>query len=193
MKVSKEQMAANRERILGVAAQLFRERGFDGIGVSDLMKNAGLTHGGFYGHFSSKEDLMVHACERAHASKVNRWQKLADTSPDTAVATIIADYLKPAHRDAPGRGCMVAALAAEAPRQGPSVKHAITSGAQAQIKVLTDLMPDDNEQTRKHKALTIYASLVGALIMSRAVDDPALSADFLKAMAEQLPKLPEAG
>ncbi|MDB5924847.1 MAG: TetR family transcriptional regulator, partial [Betaproteobacteria bacterium] len=81
MKVSREQAAENRERILDAAAQLFRERGFEGIGVADLMKAAGLTHGGFYGHFASKEDLMAQACARASTRSRALWSKLADRAP----------------------------------------------------------------------------------------------------------------
>src|SRR4030081_3118302 len=88
MKVSREQAAENRERILDVAAQLFRERGFDGIGVADLMKAAGLTHGGFYGHFSSKEDLMAQACERAHTRSVDNWNPLADHASDSPLSAV---------------------------------------------------------------------------------------------------------
>lgn len=186
MKVSREQATANRERILDVAAQLFRERGFAGIGVADLMKHAGLTHGGFYGHFASKEDLMVQACERIHTGKLKRWQKIADERPETALTTIIGDYLRPAHRDSPGMGCMIAALAVEAPRQGASVQHALTASAQAQIELLATLVPGKTKKQRRDKALLVYASLIGAMVMARAVDDAALSEDFLKTVAAQL-------
>src|SRR5260370_14694964 len=93
MKVSRIQEAENHERILDVAARLFRERGFDGVGVSDLMKAAGLTHGGFYGHFASKEDLMAQACTRALAGSLDRWSRLGTGAPNEAVRAIPTAYL----------------------------------------------------------------------------------------------------
>jgi len=118
MKVSKEQMAENRERILDAAAARFRERGFDGIGVADLMKDAGLTHGGFYGHFASKEDLMAQAAARALANAGAGWQALADAAPDEALGRIVRSYLSAAHRDHPERGCAIAASAPRRPARG---------------------------------------------------------------------------
>src|SRR2546421_954752 len=117
MKVSREQAAQNRERIVETAARLFRERGFEGIGVADLMKEAGLTHGGFYGHFSSKEDLMAKACARASARSRALWGKLAERAPDDPLSEIAGVYLTSRHRDNPGTGCLMAALAADASRQ----------------------------------------------------------------------------
>lgn len=189
MRVSKEQAAANRARILDVASHAFREHGFGGIGVADLMKQAGLTHGGFYGHFESKEDLMAQACERAHAPKLARWRRLAETEPQKALARIVADYLRPEHRDAPSRGCLLAALAAEAPRHGPRVRQAVSDAAEAQVEILAGLMPARTRAQRRDRALALYAALVGALILSRAVSDPKLSDGFLKATAGHLGRL----
>src|SRR6476619_2991342 len=119
MKVSRQQAAQNRERIVEAAAQLFRERGFEGIGVADLMKEAGLTHGGFYGHFESKEDLMAQACTRASARSRALWTRLAERAPRDPLAEIASVYLTARHRDDPGDGCLMAALASDAARQGP--------------------------------------------------------------------------
>src|ERR1700740_2198683 len=113
MKVSREQVALNRERIVETAARLFREKGYDGIGVADLMKGAGLTHGGFYGHFASKEDLLAQACAQAMEPAVGRWQAAAQEHPDTALEKIVHSYLSARHRDHPGRGCSVTALGAD--------------------------------------------------------------------------------
>ena len=111
MRVSKEQAAANREQIVHQAARLFRERGFDGIGVAELMKNAGLTHGGFYGHFDSKEQLMAEACEYAIGVTGRRWRRLVSDSDGPSMDTLARRYLSKRHRDAPGDGCVLAALA----------------------------------------------------------------------------------
>ena len=186
MKVSREQATANRERILTSAAQLFRERGFDGVGVADLMKHAGLTHGGFYGHFESKQDLMAQACEHVHAPKLESWKHLAETRPEQALAKIVTDYLRPEHRDTPGSGCILAALAAEAPRHGAGVKRVLTGATQGQLSVLSNLIPGKNKRERSEKALMLYSGMVGALVLSRAMDDPKLSADFLKSVAARL-------
>src|SRR5436309_11486102 len=107
MKVSREQAAQNRERIVETAAQLFRERGFEGIGVADLMKEAGLTHGGFYGHFGSKEELIAEASDRALAQSLARWDKLMARAPDDALSAIAKAYLNGTHRDDPGAGCLL--------------------------------------------------------------------------------------
>src|SRR5689334_11524507 len=99
MKVSRAEAAQNRERIVDVAAKLFRERGFDGIGVADLMKSAGMTHGGFYKHFASKEDLMAQACTRALETGLDAFKQVAEQDPDRALSVIASGYLSPQHRD----------------------------------------------------------------------------------------------
>ena len=126
MKVSREQAAQNRERIVEAAAQLFRERGFDGIGVADLMKEAGLTHGGFYGHFSSKEDLIAEASARALTRSLALWSKVAERAPGDPLSAIAGVYLTSRHRDDPGTGCLLAALGPDVSRQGPAVRRAVT-------------------------------------------------------------------
>src|SRR5215217_3193333 len=117
MKVSRAEAAQNRERIIEAAARLFRERGFDGIGVAELMKFAGLTHGGFYGHFASKEDLMAQASTHALNRVQDHWEKFAERESGQPLAALQASYLSPQHRDNPGKGCLMAALGADAARQ----------------------------------------------------------------------------
>src|SRR4029453_1501170 len=126
MKVTREQAAENREPILDAAAQLFRERGFDGIGVADLMKEAGLTHGGFYGHFSSKEDLIAEASARALTRSLADWSKVADRGSGDPRAAGAPVYLSSRHRDNPGAGCLLAALGPDVSRQGRAVRHTVT-------------------------------------------------------------------
>lgn len=193
MKVTKEQMAENRECILDAAAQLFRERGFDGIGVSDLMKSAGLTHGGFYGHFASKDELMAQATERALQRLQSAWAVLARDAvaqEQDPLAAIESAYLSPRHRDAPGQGCLLAALGGDASRQGPAVRRAVTEGMRAQVEGLATLVPGRSKAAKRQRALADYASLVGAMVLARAVDDPALSDEILHATAASL-RLPE--
>lgn len=186
MKVSKEQMAENRARILDAAAALFREHGFAGIGVADLMKAAGLTHGGFYGHFASKEELMARASERALAGSLGGWRRLAEVAPADALRHIVRSYLSEAHRDHPEQGCAVAALGADVARQGPEVRAAVTQGVRAHAELLSELMPGDTAKDRERQALFAYAALVGAVVLARALDDPPQSKAVLDAVAEGL-------
>ncbi|RDJ24101.1 TetR family transcriptional regulator [Bosea caraganae] len=186
MKVSREQAAENRERIIEVAGRLFRERGFDGIGVADLMKAAGLTHGGFYGHFKSKEDLIAQASARAHAGTCEAWSQTADRLGGEAFAVLASQYLSVAHRDNPGMGCAFAALGSEAGRQGEAVRSVFSQGLEGFVGVLSRILPGRSAAARRRKALAAMAQMVGALAIARAVDDEALSKEILAAAREDL-------
>ncbi len=188
MKVTREQAAENRDRVLEVAGRLFRERGFGGIGVADLMKSAGLTHGGFYGQFASKEDLMAQACSRSFDSGVQTWtQVAANAKPDVSpLAAVSRAYLSRRHRDNPGEGCVMAALGADATRQGSGLRHAVTDGTRRLLDLFTSFATGRNKAVQRERAITAYASMVGALILARAVDDAALSDEILKTVAASL-------
>lgn len=186
MKVSREQAALNRERIVETAARLFREKGFDGIGVADLMKGAGLTHGGFYGHFASKELLLAEATGKALEKSVMKWRKLADAAPARPVAAIAESYLSVAHRDGPGRGCAVSTLGTDVARAGPEVRKAMSDGVQAQLKLLAELEPGADAAAKRQQAIADYASMVGGLLLSRVMADPAQSEEVLAAVAAAL-------
>jgi TetR/AcrR family transcriptional repressor of nem operon len=181
MKVSREQAAANRERIVDTAAQLFRERGFEGIGVADLMSEAGLTHGGFYGHFSSKEDLMAEASARALSQTLASWSKLTERAHEDPLSALAKAYLSSSHRDDPGAGCLLAALGPEVSRQGPQVRRAVTDYLKSACDVLAKLAPGKSKAARRQKVIASYATMVGAMVMARAVDDRALSQEILDA------------
>lgn len=186
MKVSREQATENRERIVQVAAKLFRERGFDGIGVADLMKAAGLTHGGFYGHFASKECLAAEACSRALDASLQKWSSEAEKAPDEAFSKIINNYLSEAHRDGPGTGCLIAALGSDVGRQASPIRRVVTEGIHALVGQLMRLVPGKSKSARRRQALSDFAAMVGAVIIARAVDDPELSKDALEAVASSL-------
>lgn len=188
MKVSREQVALNRERIVETAARLFREKGYDGIGVSDLMKSAGLTHGGFYGHFNSKEDLLAEATAHAMKISVDRWKGYLAKAPETALDKISAGYLSEDHRDHPDLGCSVTALSADISRLGDKARHALTEGASGQMAVLEKLVAGEDDAEKRKQAMAVYASMVGAVMLARAVDDEALSLEILKAVQESLAK-----
>jgi len=177
MKVTREEAAATRERILEEASKLFREHGLDGIGVADLMKSAGLTHGGFYSHFASKEDLMAQACARALQGSVQKWK-------ERSLPQIVESYLSQRHRDNPGAGCALASLAGDIPRQGGAVRRAVTEGVRSLVEVLAGLVPGKSAAARRRKALAIYSSLVGAVVLARSVDDPEMSEEILRAVAQ---------
>lgn len=183
MKVSRAQVEENRQRILDNAAQLFRERGFDGIGLNDLMQAAGLTRGGFYGHFASKDDLAAQALAQALASNREQWR----AQPDRSLATWIRGYLSDTHRDEVGQGCGLAALAADVARAGPAVREVFTRGVQGLAQTLTPQMPGGDEGERRAQALALLASLVGAVVLARAVDDESLSRELRVAVQAHLP------
>jgi TetR/AcrR family transcriptional repressor of nem operon len=181
MKVSREQAAQNRERILEGAAQRFRERGFEGIGVADLMKEAGLTHGGFYGHFSSKEDLIAEASARALTRSLALLNELAERASADPVSAVADAYLSSRHRDNPGTGCLLAALGPDVARQGPAVRRAVSEYVRSAVDLLTRALPGKSRAAKRQKAIGTYATLVGAMVMARAVDDRALSQEILDA------------
>lgn len=181
MRVSREQSAANHDRIVDAAAQLFRERGFEGIGVADLMKEVGLTHGGFYGHFSSKEELIAEASVRALTQSLASWSKLAEGAHENPLPALAESYLTRGHRDDPGAGCLLAALGPEVARQGPAVRRAVTDYVRSACDLLAKLVPGKSKAARRQKVIATYATLVGAMVMARAVDDRALSQEILDA------------
>lgn len=185
MKVSRKQAAENRERILDVAAQLFREKGFDGIGIADLMKSAGLTHGGFYNQFASKEDLAAQATARAIEQNGEYWAKVFDSEADPW-RVYVERYLSSAHRDNPGNGCTFAALGAEAHRHDPAVAKAFTEGLQQTFDRLEAVVPEMGPGTSRQRAITAMAALVGALVMARAVDNPDFSGEIVDAVRTSL-------
>jgi TetR/AcrR family transcriptional regulator, transcriptional repressor for nem operon len=181
MKVTRAQAAQNRQRILDVAAQLFREHGFEGIGVADLMKEAGLTHGGFYGHFSSKDDLIAQASARELTRSLEHWSNFAGRASDDPLSAVAGTYLTRSHRDNPGTGCVLAALGPDVSRQGPAVRRAVTDYVRSVVDLLAKLVPGKSKAARRQKALSTYATLVGAMVLARAVDDRTLSQEILDA------------
>jgi len=183
MRVSREQAAENRSRVVEVAGRLFRERGFDGIGVADLMKAAGLTHGGFYGQFASKDQLAVEATERALERNAEVWRRRTSGEEGEPLRAVVDGYLSPRHRDRTGEGCVLAALAADAARsEVPGLRPALQRGLESLVATLTGLLPGRSEAARRRRALAKASAMVGALILARAVNDPALSEEILAAV-----------
>ncbi len=183
MKVSRAQAEENRERILDNAAQLFREHGFDGIGLNDLMQAAGLTRGGFYGHFDSKDDLAAQATRRALAANREQWKRQTDRS----LSAWVKAYLSDTHRDHIGAGCGLVALAGDAARGGPEVREVFGEGVESLVATLQTQMPATDPVGRREQALAMLSTLVGALLLSRAVSDAGLSRELREAARKSLP------
>jgi len=185
MKVTREQAAENHDRIVETAARLFREHGFEGVGVAELMKAAGLTHGGFYGHFESKEDLVQRACERVLERSTERWRDRVEGARGRPLHALAKGYLTERHRDDPGNGCLLASLGADAARHGPGVRRAITRWLDSAFDFLTAHVPGRTRAARRAKAVATLSSWVGAMVLARAVDDAALSREILAAALSQ--------
>jgi TetR/AcrR family transcriptional repressor of nem operon len=186
MKVTRQQAELNRARVVKTAAQLFRERGFEGVGVADLMKAAGLTHGGFYAQFDSKQHLMAEAFEQALEESEQMWRKAFERAPKNPLAAIASHYLSQEHRDNPGAGCVVAALSIEAARQGPMVRAAFTEATKRFIETLEQAVPGRSAKTRRRQALTSLAAMVGAVALARTVGQASLSEEILDAVRAQV-------
>ncbi len=180
MKVSRAQAAANRERVVEVAGRLLREHGIDGIGVDGLMQGAGLTHGGFYKSFGSKEALTAEACADVMARNAAHREALIGQAGQGALAALVNHYLSVGHRDRLGSGCAFAALATDAGRREGAVRSVFTDGLQAMVDQVARIIPG-RAARRREAALSTIAGLVGALILARAVDDPELSRELLAA------------
>lgn len=174
MKVSREQVADNRRRILDAAAQLFREQGFDKVTVAAIMAAAGLTHGGFYGHFDSKEALIEAAM--AHEQTARRGR------PTLENASRYADgYLSRQHRDNIGVSCPFSSLGTEAARASPGVRQALTESLRAQIDTLSAGTEGVTPQEHRRNAIASLATMVGGMVLARLVADDRLSDEILAA------------
>ena len=186
MRVSRIQAAENRQAVINVASRLFRERGFDGIGLKDLMEGAGLTQGAFYKQFGSKEDLAVEASRRALESASGRWSDAATQNPDDPLGAVIGFYLSGDHRGEKMDGCPIVALGSDVARQGPDVKAEFEAGIKARLDVLSRFIAGTVDETSRSKAMAILATIVGAVTLSRVVNDPDLAQALLDAAAEQV-------
>lgn len=171
MRVSREQMAENRRKILDAASRLFRAKGFEAVSVAEVMSTAGLTHGGFYGHFRSKDELIACALATACGST---------PSVGLDIDSYIKAYLSPRHRENVAGGCPLAGLSAESLRQAPEAQAAITDGLRGQIERMTSALHDKGVAEARQAAIGNLAAMVGALVFARACDDPALSDELLE-------------
>jgi TetR/AcrR family transcriptional repressor of nem operon len=182
MRYSKEHKSETHARIVKKASVKLRERGAHGIGVADLMKDAGLTHGGFYAHFASREALVIEAFAYAMDRSTARWRKKAEEiPPDQRFAAIVDAYLTPLHRDDPGNGCAVPALAAEIAREGVKTRRAFSAKLEQMIDMMAEQIPGRSRKAAREQAMASLATMVGTMILSRAGGGGELSDDILAA------------
>jgi TetR/AcrR family transcriptional repressor of nem operon len=186
MRVSRVQAEENRQTVINVASRLFRERGFDGIGFKDLMEGAGLTQGAFYKQFASKDDLAAQASRRALEAAFRRWSAAAAANPKDPLGAVIAFNLSMEHRAERGDGCPIVALGSDAARQGVCVKASFEAGIREYLKMLGSWIGDADGKEPGGKAVAILSTMVGAVVLSRAVNDEQLSKQFLQAAAESV-------
>ena len=178
---------ASHERIVEAAARAIRRSGYDGAGVAGIMNEAGLTHGGFYAHFDSREAMLAEAADRAGAESVAALEQLAATAPPhEAFRTLVQAYLSKAHVARADTGCPVAALGSEMPRQAADVRRAATRRIKEFIDLVGRHSPDWGQPGGHEHALATTATMVGALVLARAVDDPKLSDSMLEAARKSL-------
>jgi TetR/AcrR family transcriptional repressor of nem operon len=181
---SRADKAESHDRIVQAAAERFREQGVDGIGLADLMREAGLTHGGFYRHFASRDALVAAAIERALGQGSRAVEAVAKIKK-APLAAVVDGYLSAAHRDSLATSCAVTTLAADVARSSDRARSAYTRQVGIYLELLTNLIAG-NKQRRRRKAIAALSTLVGALSMARAVNDEKLSQEILKSAADEL-------
>jgi TetR/AcrR family transcriptional repressor of nem operon len=167
---------ATHDRIVEAASRAIRRSGYGGTGVADIMKEAGLTHGGFYAHFPSREAMLAEAADRAGADSAATLARIVSTAPrQQALQKMIEFYLSKGHVDSMEIGCPVAALGSEMPRQAPEVRRAATARIKEMIDLVARQSPDWGQPGAHERALVTVSTMLGALLLARAVDEPRLS------------------
>jgi TetR/AcrR family transcriptional repressor of nem operon len=182
MRYSKEHKRETHARIVRKASVRLRERGAHGIGVADLMKDAGLTHGGFYAHFDSREALVIEAFAYAMDRSTDIWRKVAGQTPaDKRLATIVRSYLTPVHRDDPGHGCAIPTLGAEIARESPRTRKAFAAKLEQMIDLLAAQIPDVPRKAARKQAMAAIATMMGTLVLARVAGNGDFSDEILGA------------
>ena len=186
VRYSKEHKEQTRRRILEAAARAYREEGVDGVGIGELMQSIGLTHGGFYAHFASKDALVAEACESVRSELATRFfQEAEEVGGAEGLRQVIRSYVSRRHRDAPGMGCLMPALAADASRAAPEVRASFTRSLRGLIRQVGRLIQGARRapvaDSPPDEALVLVSGMVGAVLLARAADDPELSDRILLA------------
>jgi TetR/AcrR family transcriptional regulator, transcriptional repressor for nem operon len=186
MAKSQADKADTHARIVAVASRRLREKGLEGVGVADLMKEAGLTVGGFYKHFASRDALVAEAMQDA----LGLWQKQSEAGAPRSWRAIVDPYLSPGHRDCPETGCPFGALASDLARADAKTRAVATQSMRQSLDRLAGLIQPDDPAAGRSRAMLAYAAMIGAIGLSRIADDAALSREILDAVREELDKLP---
>jgi TetR/AcrR family transcriptional repressor of nem operon len=182
MRYSREHKLETHARIVKKASVRLREKGAHGIGVADLMKDAGLTHGGFYAHFDSREALVIEAFVHAMDRGTEHWRKLAErTPPDKRLAMIVGSYLTPLHRDDPGHGCAIPTLGAEIARESPKTRKAFAAKLEQMIDMRAEQSPDVPRKAARKQAMATIATMMGTLVLARVAGSGEFSKEILGA------------
>jgi TetR/AcrR family transcriptional regulator, transcriptional repressor for nem operon len=182
MRYSKNHKAETHAKIVRNASSQLREKGTRGIGVADLMKEAGLTHGGFYAHFGSREDLVIEAIAHAMDQTNERWSKLVHDKPAAERLTILIDnYLTVQHRDGAGRGCTIPSLAADIARESPKTRRVFISKLEEMIALFASQVSEQTAAAARQKAISTIATLMGTLVLARVAGGSAFSQEILDA------------
>lgn len=185
MRYSREHKQETHARIVRKASVRLREKGAHGVGVADLMKEAGLTHGGFYAHFDSRDALVIEAFAYALDRSIEHWRKLADqTPPDKRLAAIVESYLTPTHRDDPGHGCAITSLGAEVARESPKTRRAFAAKVEQLIDLIADQIPDQPRKAARKQAVGTLATMMGSLVLARIAGGGEFSDEVLHAGRE---------
>jgi TetR/AcrR family transcriptional regulator, transcriptional repressor for nem operon len=185
MRYSREHKLETHARIVKKASVRLREKGAHGIGVADLMKDAGLTHGGFYAHFDSRDALVIEAFTYAMDRGTERWRKLAEsTPPDQRLKAIVEAYLTPEHRDDPGHGCAIPTLGAEIARESPRTRKAFAARLEQMIDVLAAQNPDQPRKDARKQAMATIATMMGTLVLARIAGSGEFSDEIMGAGRE---------
>ncbi|MBH5367126.1 TetR/AcrR family transcriptional regulator [Bradyrhizobium glycinis] len=181
MRYSREHKQETHDRIVKKASVRLREKGAHGIGVADLMKEAGLTHGGFYAHFDSREALVIEAFAYAMDRSMEHWRKLTgEAAPEKRLALIAESYLSTLHRDNPGHGCSIPALGAEIARESPKTRKAFAGKLDEMIETLTDTIPNMPRKAARKQAIATLATMAGTMLLARIAGSSELSDEMLK-------------
>lgn len=191
MRNSKEVTAENREKIVAVSAKLFRERGIAAVGVAELMQAAGMTHGGFYKHFKSKDALIAEACSYSFGEPGDSLRAAAESAkPGEELRAIVDSYLSRRHRDNPGKGCAVAALGGEVGNRESPAREALQAGRERLVSLVARYMIGADA---KERATAFVATMVGALISARLADGASSDAVLRAAKRELYQRIEEQG
>jgi len=182
MRYSREHKLETHARIVKKASVRLREKGAHGIGVADLMKDAGLTHGGFYAHFASREALVIEAFGHAMDRSTERWRRLAEQTPkDERLAAIVESYLTPIHRDDPGHGCAVPTLGADIARESPKTRKAFAAKLEQMIDMLAEQIGELPPKAARKEAMAAMATMMGTLVLARIAGNGEFSDEILTA------------